>query len=110
MLHGAMQATLGRGGVGVVGLPADVIGQPAVTNNASVFPAYTERLPIPSNNDVEEAAKLINDAQTVAVFAGCGATDAVSLVRELSEKLKAPVVTSYKSQMEMTRDMPKKGD
>ncbi|MDE6297450.1 MAG: ubiquinone-dependent pyruvate dehydrogenase, partial [Muribaculaceae bacterium] len=106
MLHGAMQAAIGRGGVGVVGLPADVIGQPAVEDTASVFPSYTDRQPLPSTNDVDDAAKLINDAQTVAVFAGCGAIGAVNLVRELADKLKAPVVTSYKSQMEMTREMP----
>ena len=108
MVHGAMQAAVSRGGVGVVGLPADVIGQPSVasTNTASLQPAYTERKPQPSAEDVSAAADMINSAKSVAIYVGSGASGAVDKVRELSAKLKAPVITSYKSQMEMTRDMP----
>ncbi|MDE5887713.1 MAG: ubiquinone-dependent pyruvate dehydrogenase [Muribaculaceae bacterium] len=106
MLHGAMQTAVARGGVGVVGLPADVITQTAAKDGASIVPSYTERLPRPSEEEIEEAARLLNDASTVAIFAGHGATDAAELVKELADVLKAPVVTSYKSQMEMTRDMP----
>ncbi|MDE6793257.1 MAG: ubiquinone-dependent pyruvate dehydrogenase, partial [Muribaculaceae bacterium] len=106
MLHGAMQTAVARGGVGVVGLPADVITQTAAKDGASIVPSYTERLPQPSEEEIEEAARLLNDAGTVAIFAGHGATDAAELVKELADVLKAPVVTSYKSQMEMTRDMP----
>ena len=36
MLQAAMQEAIGRGGVGVVGLPADVIGQPAVESYAAI--------------------------------------------------------------------------
>ena len=107
MIHGAMQAAISRGGVGVVGLPADVIGQPSVAakNTASLQPFYTERLPEPSADEVSTAADMINAAESVAVYVGSGASGAVDKVRELSNKLKAPVITSYKSQMEMTRDM-----
>ena len=106
MLHGAMQTAISRGGVGVVGLPADTITQPAVTTGASVLPSYTERLPEPSSDEIDNAARMINEAKTVAIYVGAGASDASSLVKELAGRLNAPVVTSYKSQMEMTRDMP----
>lgn len=108
MIHGAMQAAISRGGVGVVGLPADVIGQPSVaaTNTASLLPTYTVRKPEPSAEEVSIAADMINTAKRVAIYVGSGASDAVDKVRELSTKVKAPVITSYKSQMEMTRDMP----
>lgn len=107
MLHGAMQAAVGRGGVAVVGLPADVIGQTSVASNntASLQPFYTERMPNPSVEEVSEAADMINAAKSVAIYVGHGAAGAVEKVRKLSEKLNAPVITSYKSQMEMTRDM-----
>ncbi len=101
MLQAAMQEAIGRGGVGIVGLPADVIGQPAVDSYASTTPLYTERLPEPSDAEVDAAAKLINEAKTVAIFAGHGAKDAVKLVNALSEKVKAPVGTTYKSQLEL---------
>lgn len=108
MIHGAMQAAISKRGVAVVGLPADVIGQPSVaqSDTASLQPCYTERLPQPAEDEVAAAAKMINSASKVAIYAGAGAAGAADKVKELSEKLKAPVVTSYKSQMEMTRDMP----
>ncbi len=101
MLQAAMQEAIGRGGVGVVGLPADVIGQPAVESYASTLPLYTDRLPEPTDQEVDAAAKLINEAGTVAIFAGSGAKDAADLVNELSLKVKAPVGTTYKSQLEL---------
>ncbi len=106
MIHGAMQAAISRGGVGVVGLPADVIGQDASQDSASTLPYYTERMPEPSADEVSAAADMINAAKSVAIYVGHGAAGAVERVKELSLKLKAPVITSYKSQMEMTRDMP----
>ena len=99
MLQAAMQESIGRGGVGVIGLPADVIGQDAVDSYASTTPLYTTRLPEPEEADINAAAKLINEAKTVAIFAGCGAKDTASLVNQLSEKLNAPVGTTYKSQL-----------
>lgn len=106
MLHGAMQTAVSRGGVGVVGLPADVISQPAASDSASTLPSYTDRLPEASEAETDQAAEMINSASTVAIYVGCGAIDAAENVKALADKLKAPVVTSYKSQMEMTRDMP----
>lgn len=102
MLQAAMQEAIGRGGVGIIGLPADVIGQQAVESYASTVPLYTDRLPEPSANDIDAAAELINNAKTVAIFAGSGAKNAASLVNALSEKVNAPVSTTYKSQLELT--------
>ncbi len=101
MLQAAMQEAIGRGGVGIIGLPADVIGQPAVDSYASTKPIYTDRAPEPTDEEIEAAAKLINDAVSVAIFAGSGAKNAAELVNELSEKVKAPVGTTYKSQLEL---------
>lgn len=101
MLQAAMQEAIGRGGVGVVGLPADVIGQPAVESYSSTTTLYTDRKPQPSDAEIEAAAKLINEAGSVAIFAGSGAKYAAELVNELSEKVNAPVGTTYKSQLEL---------
>ncbi len=102
MLQAAMQEAIGRGGVGIIGLPADVIGQPAVESYAATSPLYTQRLPEPSEQEIEAAAELINNAKTVAIFAGSGAKNAATLVNELSEKVNAPVGTTYKSQLELS--------
>ncbi len=101
MLQAAMQEAIGRGGVGVIGLPADVIGQEAMESYAATQPLYTVRLPQPSEAEVRAAAELINQAKSVAIFAGSGAKGAAELVNALSEKVKAPVGTTYKSQLEL---------
>lgn len=106
MLQAAMQEAAGRGGVGVIGLPEDVIGQPAVESYAADSVLKTQRLPEPSDEEVAKAAELINNAETVAIFAGSGARNAADLLGKLSAKLNAPVATTYKSQLELTGNCP----
>lgn len=101
ILQGAMQEAIGKGGVGIIGLPSDVLGQDAVDSYAAITPLYSQRLPEPSEEEVEAAATLINNAKTVAIFAGSGTKGASSLLNELSEKVNAPVGTTYKSQLEL---------
>lgn len=106
MMHGAMQTAISRGGVGVVGLPADVITNPAASDSASVLPAYTSRKPEPTDDEVTRAAEMLNGAKTVTIYAGSGAKEAVPALKKIADILKAPVVTSYKAQLEITRDCP----
>lgn len=101
ILQAAMQEAIGKGGVGIIGLPSDVLGQDAVDSYAAITPLYSQRLPEPSEEEVEAAATLINNAKTVAIFAGSGTKGASSLLNELSEKVNAPVGTTYKSQLEL---------
>lgn len=104
ILQAAMQEAIGRGGVGIIGLPADVTGKPAESSYASTIPLYTQRLPQPSEEEIKASAELINNASKIAIFAGSGAKKAAKLVNELSEKTNAPVATTYKSQLELTGD------
>ncbi|MDE7180304.1 MAG: ubiquinone-dependent pyruvate dehydrogenase [Muribaculaceae bacterium] len=106
MLQAAMQEAIGRGGVGVVGLPADVIGQAAEESYAAMKTLHTQRIPEPADEEVETAAQLLNDAKTVAVFAGSGCKHAVEPLMKLAEMMQAPVATTYKSQLELTKDCP----
>ncbi len=103
MLQAAMQEAIGRGGVGVVGLPADVTGQPAVSSYASTDILYTQRLPEPDPQKIEQAADLINTHEKIAIFAGSGVRNSAGLLIQLSEKLNAPLATTYKSQLELTK-------
>ncbi|MDE6812180.1 MAG: ubiquinone-dependent pyruvate dehydrogenase [Muribaculaceae bacterium] len=101
MLQAAMQEAVSRGGVGIIGLPADVIGLPAVASYAAESNLITQRLPEPSDEEVENAANLINNAEKIAIFAGSGAKLAADSVNDLSKKTNAPVATTYKSQLEL---------
>ncbi len=101
MMQAAMQEAIGKGGVGIMGLPSDVTTQPAVESYASSLPLRTQRKPEPAADRLEAAAKLINEARTVTIFAGSGAKGCPELVAQLAEKVKAPVSTTYKSQLEI---------
>lgn len=106
MLHLAMQNAISKGGVGVIGLPQDIITEELPPYSASSIPTYSELRPEPTQEEIIRVKEIIENAKTVAIFAGYGAREAADLVKELSDKLKAPVITTYKSQMEMSRDMP----
>lgn len=106
MLHSAMQAAIGQSGVAVIGIPADVTTKPAENTSGSSTPTYITRSDLPSEYDIFEAAKLINQAKTVAIYCGYGAAAVPEKIKALADILKAPVITSYKAQLELTRDMP----
>lgn len=106
MLHSAMQAAIGTGGVGVVGIPEDVTTKEALPDPTSFTPSYTAHSFQPSAAEIKSAADIINKAKTVAIYVGYGAASVPEKVKALAAKLQAPVITSYKSQLELTRDMP----
>lgn len=102
MFSTALQSAISRKGVAVVGLPADVITQEAVDSPGSPLPFSTERKPEPSEEEISEAAEILNKAGKVTIFAGSGAAGAKKELLELAQLLKAPLVTTFKSQMELT--------
>lgn len=106
MLQGAMQHAVSEGGVGVMGLPADVATMQAADAAVAQNALVTSRLPEATDEDIEKAVALISGAKKVAIYAGLGAAGAKNALLQLAEKLKAPVVTSYKSQMELAGDNP----
>lgn len=106
MLHLALQTAISKGGVGVLGLPQDIITEEISSYSTTTLPTYTPLTPEPTEDEINKVVKILDNAKTVAIFTGYGAREASDLVKQLSEKLKAPVITTYKSQMEMTRDMP----
>lgn len=106
MLQAAMQTASARGGVGIVGIPGDLTGQAAATPVASTSLLQTQELPAPDPEKVKAAADLINAAKTVTIYVGSGVIAAHDLMLSLSEKLNAPVASTYKSRLESKRDCP----
>ena len=106
MFQNAMQHAISQSGVSVVGLPQDVSAQPAVTDQAAMQPLKTTRLPEATDEDVAKAADVLNKAGKVAIYAGMGAADAVKELAQVADILSAPVITSYKSQLVITRNCP----
>lgn len=106
VMQQAMQQAVSRNGVAVVGMPEDVSAEEAVTPVGNPFPLLTERLPKASEEEIEESVKILNAAEKVAIFAGCGAREATTQLNALADKLKAPVATTFKSQLMLTRNCP----
>jgi pyruvate dehydrogenase (quinone) len=96
VLHIAMQSAIGKGGVGVIVLPGDVVGMEATAGSGSRS-LVTKRPSIrPGQKDLEQLADLINSARKVALFCGIGCENAHDEVVALAEKVKAPVGHTYR--------------
>lgn len=106
MLQGAMQTAVSRRGVAVVGLPGDLGGE-STGNSASsekAFPACPRISP--SEQEIQQLAKLLNENSSITIFCGIGAKEAHDEVVELSQRIHAPVAYSFKSKMEIQYDNP----
>lgn len=106
MLQSAMQAAVSEGGVAVLGLPADLAAQAPADVPGATIPLPTRRLPRATPDEIAAAAAIINAADTVAIFAGSGCAAAPDSLAALARRLNAPVVTSFKSQMELAGHLP----
>ncbi len=96
VLHIAMQSAIGKGGVGVIVLPGDVVGMEATAGSGSRS-LVTKRPSIrPGQKDLAQLADLINSARKVALFCGIGCENAHDEVVALAEKVKAPVGHTYR--------------
>jgi len=106
VLHIAMQAAIGRGGVSVIVLPGDVAGMemPASNHARSVM----DHRPImrPCDNDLTQLAALLNSARKVTVFCGFGCAEAHDEVIALADKVKAPVGFAYRGRGYVAYDNP----
>ncbi|GHC73602.1 pyruvate dehydrogenase [Nocardiopsis terrae] len=87
----AVQHALGTPGVAVLVLPGDVAGR-AASGPADTTPVTAGRATAwPSEDDVRELARRINEADTVSLFCGAGVRGAHEEVVTLADQVKAPV-------------------
>lgn len=106
MLAAAMQTAVSKGGVGVIGIPVDLNSQTAAPSQSAPTLLPTDDLPAPDGEAVHKAAGLLNSAAKVAIFAGCGTRGALDQLKYVAARLKAPIVTTFKSSMDLIADNP----
>lgn len=89
----------------VVSLPGNIAQAKAP---AESFTMSLPSLPLimPSDQDLEAAAQIINEAKTVAIFGGEGCRDSHNLVIELARLLKAPIGYSLRGKQWLEYDNP----
>lgn len=97
MLQAAMQHAVEKKAVGVFGLPGDLTQKAAVETGTSIIPLTTPRPIEPSDVEIRRLALALNRARKVAIYCGIGAADAIAEVKELAERVKAPVGATVKS-------------
>jgi pyruvate dehydrogenase (quinone) len=103
VINTAIRTAVTEKGPTVVSLPGDVASAEAADQSTEIrIPAA----PVlrPSDADLNQLAKMIDDAKTVAIFGGDGCRDARDEVIQLATKLKAPVGYSFRGKQWLEHD------
>ena len=89
----------------VISLPGDVASSEADFRIQEVTPP-AKPLYRPDDTDMEKLARMVQDANTVAIFGGEGCRDAHDEVIALAAKLRAPVGYSFRGKQWLEHDNP----
>ncbi|WP_410663713.1 pyruvate dehydrogenase [Amycolatopsis sp. lyj-84] len=106
LLRIAMQHALARGEVSVLVLPGDVAQLEAASPTGNGKPVTERGTVMPPESQVTRLAELINEAETVTVFAGAGVRGAHAEVMEFAETVQAPVGHSLRGKEWIQYDNP----
>jgi pyruvate dehydrogenase (quinone) len=106
VIHQAIAAAYAGRGVAHLTVPQDVFeakGDGAVSSVATLKPRAEV---IPEEHDVAEIAGRIDAARSIVIMCGAGCQGAADGLRQLSDRLKAPLIHSVKGQDIMSYDDP----
>jgi len=106
MVQAGIQAALHRKGVAVIGLPGDLTAMESVEITTSTQNFNPVPVIVPSNDDLQKLAALLDQHKKITIFCGIGAADAHDEVVALSQKLHATVGYSFRGKMEIQYDNP----
>lgn len=101
----AAQAALARRGVAVLVVNGDLFTQPAVDAHAWRVVRARPRL-LPAEDELERLADEIVRAERVCLYAGIGARAAMPAVRELAERIGAPIAHTTRAKEFAEPDNP----
>jgi pyruvate dehydrogenase (quinone) len=105
VINTAITTAVADRGPTVISLPGDIAASEA---REKVHPAAIPPKPVlrPADADLENLARMINDAKKVAIFGGDGCRDARKEVLALAAKLKAPVGYTFRAKQWLEHDDP----
>jgi len=106
IIQTAIQHALGKKGVAVIGLPGDVSELKAVESNISTQYFHCNPVIRPSDSELQQLAKVINESKKITVYCGIGAEKAHDQVVQLSQHIKAPVGYSFRGKMSIQPNNP----
>jgi len=106
VLEIAMQTAISRRGVAVVTLPGDVGFREAVERGPRLHFAEPRPTVCPSDDEISELARVLNDSKKTTIFAGAGCAGAHEELIALAGTLKAPVVHALRGKEFVEYDNP----
>ncbi|MFT6868485.1 MAG: pyruvate dehydrogenase (quinone) [Cyclobacteriaceae bacterium] len=98
-LQTAIQHAISKKGVAVLALPGDVAAAALESVHTSNKNFYTQPRVIPSHEDLQELARIINTHKKVMLFCGHGCRFAVEEVMQLAQTLQSPLGYSFRGKI-----------
>ncbi len=105
VLEIAMRAAIEQRGVAVIVIPGDVALDDVPVDRASVI-ERTRSVTLPSGDELEKAATLLNAAKKITILAGAGVEGAHDEVVALADRLGAPIVHALRGKEFIEYDNP----
>ena len=106
VLEIAIQTAISRRGVAVVTLPGDIGFRDAVERGPRLHFAEPKPTVRPSDNEISELARILNDSKKTTILAGAGCAEAHEELIALAGTLKAPVVHALRGKEFVEYDNP----
>ena len=107
VLHNALQNTMAGNGVSVIIVPGDITTQEVKDNRyTNSVISVGQSVAYPDPKEAAALVRAINEADTVAIFAGRGAKNARKELFALAEKVKAPIGHALGGKMYIQHDNP----
>ena len=106
VLEIAIQTAISRRGVAVVTLPGDIGFRDAVERGPRLHFAVPKPTVRPSDNEISELEKILNDSKKTTILAGAGCAGAHEELIALAGTLKAPVVHALRGKEFVEYDNP----
>jgi len=106
VLEIAIQTAISRRGVAVVTLPGDIGFRDAVERGPRLHFAVPKPTVRPSDNEISELARILNDSKKITILAGAGCAGAHEELIALAGTLKAPVVHALRGKEFVEYDNP----
>jgi thiamine pyrophosphate-dependent acetolactate synthase large subunit-like protein len=102
----ACQTALARRGVAHISIPVNISSQPVKHYREKKQIVLTSPRIIPQLEDLQRAAKKINEAKDICILAGIGSKHAVPELLKLAEIIKAPIVKALRGKDIIPDDHP----
>jgi pyruvate dehydrogenase (quinone) len=102
----AMRTAIAKRGVAVVVIPGDIALRPCPLPAASLGIMESSSVVRPSQNELQNAADILNDAKKVTILGGAGCEGAHEELIVVAQRLKAPIVHAMRGKEFIEYDNP----